>query len=208
MIYLIGGPPKCGKTTLAKRLSKSKGIPWVSTDTLQCIIKPYINKNNFSKNFPSSSQQCNSNDEKYSQYSIDEIIEAYQQQAKTSYQAIEMFVICEITDGNDFIIEGYHVEPELVATLNAKYPNKLKSIFLVKSNEMKFIDDIKKSTTPNDWIITKTNNKNTYKKIAKMICEYGEIFKKKSKKYGFKVLNMDNNFSNKINKIVDKFTSD
>ena len=49
MIYLIGGPPKCGKTTLAKRLSKSLGIPWVSTDTLQCVIKPYINRKDFSK---------------------------------------------------------------------------------------------------------------------------------------------------------------
>ena len=203
MIYLIGGSPKCGKTTLAKRLSKSKGIPWVSTDTLQCVIKPYLDKKDFSKTFPTSFQSCNNNDEKYSQYSTDEIIEAYQQQAKTSYQAIDMFTICEITDGNDFIIEGYHIEPELVAELNAKYPNKLKSIFLIKSDEAKFIDDIKKSTTPNDWIITRTNKEETYAKIAKMICKYGIFFEKESKKHGFKILNMDNDFDNQISKAID-----
>lgn len=49
--------------------------------------------------FPTSFQDCNNNDEKYSQYSTNKIIEAYQQQAKTSYQAIDMFAICEITDG-------------------------------------------------------------------------------------------------------------
>jgi cytidylate kinase len=68
MIYLIGGPPKCGKTTLAKRLSKSKGIPWVSTDTLQCVIKPYMNKKDFSKIFPTNYQRGKNNDEKYSEY--------------------------------------------------------------------------------------------------------------------------------------------
>ena len=207
MIYLIGGPPKCGKTTLAKRLSKSKGIPWVSTDTLQCVIKPYLDKNDFSKKFPTSSQRCNNNDEKYSQYSTNEIIEAYQQQSKTSYEAIDMFAICEITDGNDFIIEGYHIEPELVNELNKKYPNKLRSIFLIKSDESKFIADIKKSTTPNDWIIARTNNEETYSKIAKMICEYGIFFKKESNKYGFKVLNMDKDFDNQINKAIDDLTT-
>ena len=170
MIYLIGGPPKCGKTTLAKRLSKSKGIPWVSTDTLQCVIKPYMNKKYFSKKFPTNNQRGKNNDEKYSKYSTNEIVEAYQQQAKTSYQAIDMFTVCEITDGNDFVVEGYHVEPELVADLNSKYPNKIKSIFLIKTDELKFINDIKKSTTPNDWIIARTNKEETYGKIAKMIC--------------------------------------
>lgn len=198
MIYLIGGPPKCGKTTLAKKLSKSKKIPWVSTDTLQNVIKPYLNKKDFSKNFPVNSQCKKNNDERYSKYSTDEIIDVYQKQAKTSYQAIDMFAISEITDGNDFIIEGYRIEPELATKLNSKYPNKIKTVFLIKSNKEKFIRDIEKSTTPNDWVIVKTKNKKTYEKIANMICRYGKFFEKESKKYGFKVLNMDNNFEHQI----------
>jgi len=186
MIYLIGGPPKCGKTTLAKRLSKLKGIPWVSMDTLQCVVKPYINRGDLAIKFPASFQRGKNNDEKYSQYSTDEIIEAYRQQGKTLYQAIDMFIICEITEGNDFIMEGYHIEPKLVSELNAKYPDKLKSIFLVKTDETKFVSDIKKSGNPNDWIIARTNSKGTYNKIAKMICAYGKFFEKESKKYGLK----------------------
>ena len=203
MIYLIGGPPKCGKTTLAKRLSKIKGIPWVSTDTLQNVIKPYLNNDDF----PSSNQRKKDNDEKYSKYSIDEIIEAYQQQAKTSHKAIDIFSICEITDGNDFIIEGYHIEPELASELSSKYPDKIKSIFLVKSDREKFICDIKKSTTPNDWIITRTKNKETYGKIANMIYEYGQFFEKESKKYGFKVVNMDNDFDNQTEEAINYLTT-
>ncbi len=203
MIYLIGGPPKCGKTTLSKKISKLFGIPWVSTDTLQCVIKPYLANKNLSKSFPTCDQRCKDNDEKYSKYSIEEIIKAYQQQAKTVYKAIDMFVECEITDGNDFIVEGYHVEPELVSKLNSKYPGKIKSIFLVKSDMEKFVSDIKKTTTPNDWIIARTKNEETYKKIAKMICEYGNYFEKESEKYRLKVLNMDIDFDNKIKEAVD-----
>ncbi len=203
MIYLIGGPPKCGKTTLAKAVSKSFGIPWVSTDTLENVIKPYMNEKDFPDRFPVGCQRGKDNDEKYSKYSINEIIEAYRQQAKTVYQAIDMFAICEITDGNDFIIEGYHIEPELVSELNKKYPDKIKGIFLMKSDADKFVSDIKKSTTPNDWIVARTNKEETYKKIANMICEYGSFFEKESKKYGFKVLNMDDEFDDRIKESID-----
>lgn len=205
MIYLIGGPPKCGKTTLAKKLSKLFKIPWVSTDSLENVIKPYIDEKDFFKKFPAGYQRDKNNDKKYSKYSVSEIINAYRQQAKTVYQAIDMFAICEITDGNDFVVEGYHIEPKLVAELNKKYPDKVKSIFLVKSDRDKFVSDIKKSTTPNDWIIARTNEKETYQKIADMICEYGNIFEKESEKYGFKTLNMDDDFDNRIKKAVDYF---
>ncbi|NOY35475.1 MAG: hypothetical protein GXP44_00930, partial [bacterium] len=156
---------------------------------------------------PASSQRGKDNDEKYSQYSTDEIIEAYQQQAKTSYQAIDMFTICEITDGNDFIIEGYHVEPKLVSELNIKYPNKVKGVFLVKNDEIKLVGDVKKSATPNDWIIARTNKEDTYNKITKTICEYGKFFEKESKKYGFKTINTDNNFDDQINEAIKHLTS-
>ena len=125
MIYLIGGPPKCGKTTLTKELSKKAGIPWVSTDTLQNIIKPYISQDDYFIKFPATGQRGESNDEKFSLNSNMEIIEAYRQQAKTVFVAIDMFANSEITDGNDFIIEGYHIEPVLVAELNEKYPGKI-----------------------------------------------------------------------------------
>ncbi len=202
MIYLIGGPPKCGKTTLAKTLSKLEGIPWISTDTLQVVIKPYIDENDYPEKFPTIYQRGKSNDEKYSQYSIDEIIQAYQVQAKTSYPAIDMFTICEIADGNDFIVEGYHIEPKLVAELTLKYPNRVKSISLIKTDESKFISSIKKSTTPNNWIIERTINEETYSKIAKMICKYGKFFEEESRKYGFKVINMDNNFDHQIQEAI------
>lgn len=207
MIYLIGGTPKCGKTTLAKKFSKTKGIPWVSTDTLQNVIKPYIDKKDFVAKFPTTNQRQATNDEKYTKYSVDEIIEAYQQQAKTVYAAIEMFVICEITDGNDFIIEGYHIEPELVRKISSQYSDMIKSVFLVKTDESKFISTIQKSTTPNDWIIERTKDQKTYTKIATMICKYGKVFETEAEKYDLRAVRMDNDFDAQIDAIIQYLIS-
>ncbi|MEI8143223.1 MAG: AAA family ATPase [Candidatus Berkelbacteria bacterium] len=203
MIYLIGGPPKCGKTTLAKTLSKTLGMPWVSTDTLQNVIKPYMGQNDLTTKFPVGGQRCGSNDEKYGKYSAHEIINAYTEQAKTVYRAIEMFAECEIADGNDFIIEGYHVEPELVAGLSKKFEGKIKSIFLIKLDQELFVQNIRKSTTPNDWIIARTKNEDTYGKIAAMISEYSKYFEKESEKYSCQAINMDVNFSGKLVEAID-----
>ena len=73
MIYLIGGPPKCGKTTLAKKLSKYLGIQWVASDTLQVVAREYVSKyaskQEMDKLYPHNAQKGKTNDETYSETS-------------------------------------------------------------------------------------------------------------------------------------------
>ena len=198
MIYLIGGPPKCGKTTLSKKMSRELGIPWISADTLQVIARKYMNKKDAVKKFPWSAirrKNKSSNDITYGKYTAKEIVELYNVQAEATHDAIDMFSVCEITDGNDYIVEGYQVTPKLVATLSKKYgANNFKTVFLARKDTQKFIEDCKKSTTPNDWILTNTKQPETYLKIANMISEYSSFFEKESKKYGYRVFNMDQDF--------------
>jgi hypothetical protein len=42
VIYLIGGPPRCGKTSLAIRLVRQLGIPLVGTDLIREHILPLV----------------------------------------------------------------------------------------------------------------------------------------------------------------------
>jgi len=203
VIYLIGGPPKCGKTTLAKKFAKELGIQWVAADTLEVVAKRYISKylekKDFDKLYPHSTQKGKTNDETYCLNTPKQIAKNYIAQAKTSYDAVDMFSICEITDGNDYIIEGYQVTPELAEGLLKKYgAENFRVLFLVKSDVEKFVRDVEKSSTPNDWILAKTKEKETFFKIAEMISIYGEYFCEEAEKYGFEVLNMDEGFGERL----------
>ncbi len=166
MIYLIGGPPKCGKTTLAKKLSKHLGIQWVASDTLQVVAMDYVWKyapKKFDELYPHSAMKGETNDQTYALISPKQIAKNYIKQAKASYAAIDMFSICEIKDGNDYVIEGYHVTPQLAARLIKKYGRKhFRVLFLVKSDVEKFVRDVRESSTPNDWILAKTKEKETF----------------------------------------------
>jgi len=210
MIYLIGGPPKCGKTTLSKKIIKNYRIPWVSVDTLQCIALIYINEKEYDEKFPTRVQGEEGNDKKYNDYSAKKIIDAYIKQGTTSYDSTDMFAISEITEGNDYSIEGYQITPELANKLINKYgKNKIKAIFLTKHDKQLLIENFEKSTTPNDWILNNTKDKKKiFPKIANMISEYSKYFEAEAKKYGFKVINMDHDFNHKLKEAVEYFEID
>lgn len=199
MIYLIGGPPKCGKTTLAKQLSQEHNIPWISADTLQNIVWAYTPEDKRAELFPHSTLRNGSNDELYSQHPAQEIIENYIKQGKTSYDAISMMAETYLTDEDDFIVEGYQITPEIADRVIKKFGGEhVKAVFLAKHDTEKFVSDIHKSTTPNDWIIRKTNSEATYTLIANMVAEYSNYFEAEAEKYGFTVFAMDNEFNKEI----------
>ena len=211
MIYLIGGPPKCGKTTLAKKLSKELGIQWLASDTLQVIarecVTKYLSKEEIDAMYPHNAQKGTNNDETYSLQSPKQIAENYIKQATATYDAVDMLSICEIKDGNDYIVEGYHVTPELADRLIKKYGAKhFRALFLVKEDTKKFLANVKKSTTPNDWILAKTKAADTFNKIAEMVSLYGNFFSKEAMEYGFTVINMDDDFEKRLNEGVEHLT--
>lgn len=208
-VYLIGGPPKCGKTTLAKTLSKRLSIPWISADTLQNIVYTYMDEKDHEKYFPHSYMKGENNDETYSQNTPDSIVKEYINQGKTSYKAISMMAETQLIDKDDYIVEGYQVTPEIVDEIIKKFGSEnIRTIFLVKHDERKFVEDIHKSSTPNDWIIRKTKEENTFLKIAKMISGYSKYFEDEAKKYEFTVLSMDQNFENQIEKAISLLTKE
>lgn len=202
MIYLIGGPPKCGKTTLAKKLAKDLQTPWISTDALQVVAMAYLNKSENRKQFPWTvirKKTKKINDAIYNNYSATAIIKLYRKAAQSTQKAIDAVCASKIADGIDYIIEGLHIEPNSAAHLIKKYGSKnIKAIFLLKKDQQKFVKSIEKSSTPNDWIIAKTKDKSIYPKIAKMVCEYGSIIEKEAKKAGLKSLITDDRFEKQL----------
>ena len=52
MIYLIGGSPRCGKTTVAKKLAMKSHIPWFPADYLASAVSQYISEGERADKFP------------------------------------------------------------------------------------------------------------------------------------------------------------
>ncbi len=198
MIYLIGGSPRCGKTTLAQFLNRQLGISWLATDTLESIISGYVNSRDFNKTFPKTAirrKTGNSNDVMYSKYTPKQIANAYIKQSQAVWRAIDMLVACEIYEGRSFILEGYHVHPKLVNTLQKKYGKKnIKAAFLTKTNVKNIIKGSVNYSSKTDWFVQKTKDPKTYSKIAEMIASLGIFFQAEAKRYKFKILEMDSGF--------------
>lgn len=201
MIYLIGGAPRCGKTILAKLLSKKLNIPWIATDTLESVAMVYTSKKDFNKCFPKSvirRKTQYSNDIMYAQYSTKHIAGAYIKQSRTVWKAIGQLAEYELKQGRSYIIEGYHIHPLLVVKLKKKFSaRKIKGVFLAKFNIDGIVRHSKQFTSKTDWFVKKTNNKDTYPKIASMIGELSKYFEKEARKYNQKIYVMDTHFKTK-----------
>lgn len=205
MVYLIGGPPRSGKTSLAKTMSKKYSIPWVSTDMLEVVSGQYMTKKQWFQTHPYSllRRKLQSNDAFYGVLSSKKIVMVLRKQAVATFPAIDMATISEINDGNDYIVEGYHIEPSLVRELIQKYGAKnIRAIFLTKFDAKKFATDVHKSTTPNDWLLSGTKNLNTFVKVGEMVAYYSRFFEAEAKKHNFKVFNMDVNFKKQLGAAV------
>jgi len=203
MIYLIGGPPRCGKTTLAKAISKKFGIPWISTDMLEVVSGEYMTRAQWNETHPYSllRRTHKTNDAFYGALTPREIVTVLRRQAKPTAMAIGMAVACEINDGNDYIIEGYHIEPALAAALVKKYGKEnIRAVFVVKHDPVAFARDVRKSTTPNDWLILGTKREETFLKVGAMVSLFSGIVDREAKKRGFRVFGMDQEFDEQIAK--------
>jgi predicted kinase len=38
-LYLVGGPPRVGKSSLAQQLVQTEGIPWLPTDIVRTVLR-------------------------------------------------------------------------------------------------------------------------------------------------------------------------
>lgn len=206
MFYLIGGTPRSGKTTIAKALSKKLHIPLISTDTLESVVLEYIPESEIPILFPKKNmriQTHNSNDVMYSQFTPEQIVEAYTQQGISMRKAITAFILSESSEGHNYIIEGHHITPELVSILEQRF--ELKAVFVGREDRNKTLEAMTNNPSHNDWVIEKTKNPQTFPLIAEMLAQYSSKFKKEAGKYNYSYIPMEDNFLETVQNTVDKF---
>lgn len=136
MLYLISGSSRAGKTIIAKKLSAQKGISYFSIDWLIMGFSNGMKESGIHHLlFP------------------DEI-------AERSWKFLEAMFESMIWGGEDYIIEGEAILPELITELLNKHPDDVKICFVgyTDVNIDEKVKDIKKfSFGEKDWLIEKSD---------------------------------------------------
>lgn len=209
MIYLIGGSPRCGKTTVAESLAKRTNTPWCPADYLGAAIFQYLTPEKQDEMFPISKirNEKPGMDYLYTKHTPEEVAGFYRIQAESLWPGFKAFIKYAATDKQIFILEGYQLWPDLVAELPEETNKFIKTIFLYKTDHKQIEESFKKSTAPGDWLLERTKEETTFKKVAAMVSYYGQRIVEEANKHNMPVFNMDGNFQENVQKVVELLVS-
>ncbi len=234
MIYLIGGPPRCGKTTVAHRLAQRTGAACLSLDYIQSVVYHYLSDTERIVThplFPEATIEA-----RYAAHTADEIIANYQMRARSIWPAIQVFIHFALAEDLNFILEGYHLEPRFCqefispdssfaqpssawsmyqammvqrgtgyALRHADDP-RIKAVFLYREDVDTIAASLTQATASDDWLGRQTNTNLTLRRIARMVSQYSHYIRREAKQYGCMAINMDLDFEQQMEQIITVMT--
>jgi 2-phosphoglycerate kinase len=190
MLYLIGGPPRCGKTTIAKRLAASLGCSRVPADYLSTAFTNYVPVGDLPTRYPAWNTATI--DERYQRYVATEIIENYRTKAATTWPGLRDFLSYALYDQHTMVVEGYQIEPAMVHELQTAHPQfAIRVLFLIKEDRQQLAADLHRSTDPEDWVLRSASLPETFERVATMVGTYSQLYREAAKHYNYPVCVMD-----------------
>lgn len=206
MIYLIGGSPRVGKSTLAKLLAREKSIPYISADDVAAVIIPYIAEAEYPAKLPLriALRETQNNDAFYSKYSASEAIALYIRQAETLWAGFRNFIQYVVADEHEYVVEGWQILPYLVnSVITAKNKEKIVACFLYKNNVDEILSGLKSGTSKHDWVINNTKEESTFSAIAQMVNDFGSYTKTEAEKHNLNAVDVTYDFNRKIKELSE-----
>ncbi len=189
MIYLLGGPPRVGKSIISKTITVKHGINVVSTDSLgavlESVLDPEVEPGLFIVNRFNEMAAVDridlmvKNTTKRIDYQI--------QEGYAVWKAVKPFILRENDDDRDVVIEGVAVLPELVSQLvDVDY----RAVFIGnQGNEHK--KNIKKSAKENEHDWMRYASDEYIDAFAAFVVAMSSYIEKEAHRYGFEYIEMD-----------------
>ena len=189
MIFLLGGPPRVGKSRISSEIRKKRAVSVVSTDTLGAVLENVLGPEAapdlfvFSKfhEIPMAEQV------KLMMKDPAELIDYVRKESHVVWKAVEAFIRNENDEGRDILIEGVAILPELMNQLE-DIPYR---VVFIGNQGKNHKENIKKSTeeNENDWMRDVSDQ--YIGAFAMFVNRMSLYIEQETKKYGFQYIEMD-----------------
>ncbi len=201
MIFLLGGPPRVGKSIIASEIRKKHAVSVVSTDTLGAVLENVLSPEAAPDLFVFGKFNEMPMAERVKSMMKDpaELIDYVRKESHVVWKAVETFIKRENDEGRDVLIEGVAILPELVSRLE-NIPHRV--VFIGNQGE-NHKENIKKSAEENehDWMRDVSDEYiSAFAMFVKRMSTYVE---RETKKYGYEYIELDKElFGDAIEEVI------
>jgi len=119
MIFLLGGPPRVGKSIISSKIRQKSAVSVVSTDTLGAVLENVLSPDAAPDLFvfDKFNEMPMTERVKLIMTNPTELVDYVRRESHVVWKAVETFVRRENDAGRDVLIEGVAVLPELMSQL-------------------------------------------------------------------------------------------
>ena len=201
MIFLLGGPPRVGKSIIANEIRQRHAVSVVSTDSLGAVLENVLSPEStpdlfvfdkFNKMHMAKRVKLITKDPA-------KLIDYVRTESHVVWKAVDAFIRRENDEGRDVLIEGVAVLPELMSRLD-DIPHR---VVFIGNQGKNHKENIKKSTEENehDWIWDVSDQ--YISAFAMFVNRMSIYIEQETKKYGFEYIEMDKElFGNVTEKVM------
>lgn len=189
MIFLLGGPPRVGKSIISGEIRQEHALSVVSTDTLGAVLERVLSPEAAPDLYVFQKFDELPMPERVELMMKDppELIEYVRKESHVVWKAVEAFIRKEDDEGRDVLIEGVAVLPELVSRLE-DFPHRAAFIGNQGENHQ---ENIKKSAQENEHDWMRDASDQYVGAFALFVKRMSAYIEQETKKYGLEYIEMD-----------------
>jgi 2-phosphoglycerate kinase len=202
MIFLLGGPPRVGKSIIASEIRQKHAVSVVSTDSLgaalENVLSPAAAPDLFV--FDKFNKMPMAERVKLITKNPTELIEYVRKESLVVWKAVEAFIRRENDEGRDVLIEGVAVLPELVYQLE-NIPHQVVFIGNQGKNNK---ENIKRFAEENEHDWMREVSYQYISAFAMFVKQMSIYIEQEAKKHDFKYIEMDQELFGNVTEEVMK----
>ena len=201
MIFLLGGPPRVGKSIISNEICQKHAVSVVSTDALGAVLENVLNPESAPDLFVfvKFNKMPMAERVKLMTKNPAELIDSVRKESHFVWKAVDAFIRRENEEGRDALIEGVAILPELVCRLE-NIPHRV--VFIGNQGE-NHKENIKKSVAVNEGDWMRDVSDQYISAFAMFVKQMSAYIEQEAEKYGFEYIEMYKEpFENVTEKVV------